>query len=54
MPSFILECDKNLSYEADLIKKLDQDSSRILKFFELENLKQPKKIKIWTDRKNCN
>ena len=51
MPSFILECDKNLSYGEDLIKKLDQDSSRILKFFELENLKQPKKIKIWTDRK---
>lgn len=48
--SFIIECDKSLDYLEELKEKLNQESSRILNFFELEGLKNPKKIKIWTDR----
>ena len=50
--SFIIECDKSLDYLEELKEKLNQESSRILNFFELEGLKNPKKIKIWTDRPN--
>lgn len=48
--SFIIECDKNLDYLEELKEKLNQESSRILNFFKLKGLKNPKKIKIWTDR----
>lgn len=48
--SFMVECDKKLDYIDELEEKLKQESSRILSFFELDGLKQQKKIKIWTDR----
>ena len=48
--SFRVECDKKLDYIDELEEKLKQESSRILSFFELDGLKQQKKIKIWTDR----
>ena len=41
--SFIIECDKSLDYLEELKEKLNQESSRILSFFELNGLKQPKK-----------
>lgn len=40
--SFIIECDKSLDYLEELKEKLNQESSRILNFFELEGLKIPK------------
>ena len=48
--NFIVECNKQLDYLDDLEKKLLEESSRILNFFELKGLKKQKKIKIWTDR----
>lgn len=48
--SFVIECDKKLDYLDALEEKLKKESSRILSFFELDGLKQQKKIKIWTDR----
>lgn len=48
--SFIIDCDKDLDYIKDLEEKLQQESSRILNFFNLTELKDAKKIKIWTDR----
>ena len=48
--SFRVECDKKLDYIDVLEEKLKKESSRILSFFELDGLKQQKKIKIWTDR----
>lgn len=50
LPNFVIECDKQLDYIEDLNTKLLEESSRILSFFELDGLKEPKKIKIWTDR----
>lgn len=41
--SFIIECDKNLDYLEELKEKLNQESSRILNFFKLKGLKNPKK-----------
>lgn len=48
--SFMVECDKKLDYLDVLEEKLNQESSRILRFFGLDALRQQKKIKIWTDR----
>ena len=47
---FIIGYDKDIDYIDDLIKKLEQEEDRILNFFELKNLKEKKKIKIWTNR----
>ena len=43
---FIIEYDKDIDYIDDLIKKIEQETSRIFNFFELKNLKEKKKIKI--------
>ena len=47
---FIIEYDKDIDYIDDLIKKIEQEADGILNFFELKNLKDKKKIKIWTSR----
>lgn len=41
--SFIIDCDKDLDYIKDLEEKLQQESSRILNFFNLTELKDAKK-----------
>ncbi len=48
--NFVLECDKKLDYLSELEARLQKEASRILSFFHLTDLKEPKKIKIWTDR----
>lgn len=44
--NFIVECEESLPYINDLKLKLKQESDRILNFFELQELKKAKIIKI--------
>ena len=48
--NFIVECEESLPYINDLKLKLKQESDRILNFFELQELKKAKIIKIWTNK----
>ena len=50
LDSFTIEYDKEISYIPDIISRLEDITSEILEFFELEKLSQKKKVVIFTDR----
>lgn len=48
--NFIIEYDKEINYMSNIISTLENDTTEILEFFELEKLSQKKKVVIFTDR----
>jgi len=49
--NFILEYDSKLDYIPDVVNYLESKTSDIMSFFELDNLKNKRKIIIYTDLK---
>lgn len=50
LSNFIVEYDKEINYIQSIISTLENDTDKILDFFELDKLSQKKKVVIFTSR----
>ena len=48
--NFVIEADKEISYMSNIISTLENDTAKILDFFELQKLSKKKRVVIFTNR----